>query len=98
MQVQGTQKSWSSIVMKENVCQKSGGQMYVYYSGIFQAGSSIWKQQGLRGLYAGYWSTLARDVPFAGLMVTFYESLKDFAEYGKAKIVATRCNQNMVPG
>ncbi|KAI3964807.1 hypothetical protein MKW92_020302 [Papaver armeniacum] len=85
MQVQGTKKSWSSIVMKENVCQKSGGQMYVYYSGIFQAGSSIWKQQGLRGLYDGYWSTLARDVPFAGLMVTFYESLRDFAEYGKQR-------------
>ncbi|RZC59846.1 hypothetical protein C5167_007156 [Papaver somniferum] len=85
MQVQGTKKSWSSMAMKENVCQKSGGQMYVYYSGIFQAGSSIWKQQGLRGLYAGYWSTLARDVPFAGLMVTFYESLRDFAEYGKQR-------------
>ncbi|RZC51182.1 hypothetical protein C5167_019610 [Papaver somniferum] len=39
--------------MKENVWQKSGGQMYVNYSGIFQAGSSIRKQLGLWGLYAG---------------------------------------------
>ncbi|KAI3857107.1 hypothetical protein MKW98_010521 [Papaver atlanticum] len=49
-----TKKFWSPIVMKENVWQKSGGQMYVNYPGIFQAGSSIWKQLGLRGLYAGY--------------------------------------------
>ncbi|XP_077237431.1 mitochondrial substrate carrier family protein [Tasmannia lanceolata] len=85
MQVQGTQKSWSSIVMKENACQKPGVQMYGYYSGMFQAGHSIWKQHGLKGLYAGYWSTLARDVPFAGLMVTFYEALKEFSEYGKRR-------------
>ncbi|OVA02144.1 Mitochondrial substrate/solute carrier [Macleaya cordata] len=83
MQVQGTKNSWSSIVMKENACQKSGAEMYGYYSGIFHAGCSIWKQHGLRGLYAGYWSTLARDVPFAGLMVTFYEALRDFTEYEK---------------
>ncbi|KAJ6387170.1 hypothetical protein OIU78_016976 [Salix suchowensis] len=30
-----------------------------------------------------YCSTLARDVPFAGLMVMFYEALKDLTEYGK---------------
>ncbi|XP_058113123.1 uncharacterized protein LOC131256085 isoform X2 [Magnolia sinica] len=85
MQVQGTRKSWSSIVLKENVKKKSGAQMYCYYSGMFQAGHSIWKQHGLKGLYAGYWSTLARDVPFAGLMVTFYEALKDMTEYGKRR-------------
>ncbi|GFZ07697.1 mitochondrial substrate carrier family protein [Actinidia rufa] len=85
MQVQGTRKYWSSVVMKENAHMKPDMQIYGYYSGMFQAGSSIWKEQGLKGLYAGYWSTLARDVPFAGLMVTFYEALKDFTEYGKKK-------------
>ncbi|KAF8407867.1 hypothetical protein HHK36_007005 [Tetracentron sinense] len=85
MQVQGTRKSWSSIVMKENVCKTPNMQMYGYYSGIFQAGCSIWKDQGLKGLYTGYWSTLARDVPFAGLMVAFYEALKDLTEYGKQR-------------
>ena len=54
MQVQGTRNSWSSFVMKENACQKSGMEMYGYYSGMYQAGSSIWKRQGLKGLYAGY--------------------------------------------
>ncbi|KAH7528863.1 hypothetical protein FEM48_Zijuj05G0123000 [Ziziphus jujuba var. spinosa] len=85
MQVQGTRTSWSSIDMKANVSMKPGVQMYDYYTGMFQAGSSIWKEQGLKGLYAGYGSTLARDVPFAGLMVVFYEALKDLTEYGKQK-------------
>ncbi|KAL5544617.1 hypothetical protein UlMin_008401, partial [Ulmus minor] len=85
MQVQGTRASWSSIGMKDNFSGKPGSQMYGYYTGIFHAGTSIWKQQGLKGLYAGYWSTLARDVPFAGLMVMFYEALKDVTEYGKKK-------------
>lgn len=86
MQVQGTRSSWSSMLMKENVTQKSGLQIYDYYTGMFQAGNSIWGQHGLKGLYAGYWSTLARDVPFAGLMVTFYEALKDGTRYGKQRL------------
>ncbi|KAF9624217.1 hypothetical protein IFM89_008155, partial [Coptis chinensis] len=68
MQVQGTKSSWSSSAVKGTVCQKSGSQMYAYYTGMFQAGGSIFREQGLRGLYAGYWSTLARDIPFTGLM------------------------------
>ncbi|CAA6662946.1 unnamed protein product [Spirodela intermedia] len=79
MQVQGTRKSWNSVMLRENVSQK---QMYCYYSGMFQAGRSIFQAHGLKGLYAGYWSTLARDVPFAGLMVTFYEALKDLTNSG----------------
>ncbi|CAK9147971.1 unnamed protein product [Ilex paraguariensis] len=82
MQVQGTRKYWSSVAMKDS---GRSMQMYGYYSGMFQAGCSICKEQGPKGLYAGYWSTLARDVPFAGLMVTFYEALKDLTDYGKRK-------------
>ncbi|KAE9453878.1 hypothetical protein C3L33_14221, partial [Rhododendron williamsianum] len=109
MQIQGTRKYWSSVVMKQNAGMKPGMEMYGYYSGMFQAGSSIWKEQGLKGLYAGYWSTLARDVPFAGLMVndfsfkfcllpcfilvTFYEALKDLTEYGKKKWMPGSSNQ-----
>ncbi|KAH9321327.1 hypothetical protein KI387_015966, partial [Taxus chinensis] len=86
MQVQGTRGSWYSTISKDKASSlKSGANMYEYYSGIFQAGTSIWKQEGLRGLYEGYWSTLARDVPFAGLMVMLYEALKDTVEYGKRR-------------
>ncbi|KAJ7956465.1 Mitochondrial carrier protein, expressed [Quillaja saponaria] len=82
MQVQGTRRSWSSAIVKDSM---PNAQTYGYYKGMLHAGCSIWKQQGLKGLYAGYWSTLARDVPFAGLMVVFYETLKDVTEYGKKK-------------
>ncbi|KAG0465848.1 hypothetical protein HPP92_020012 [Vanilla planifolia] len=86
MQVQGTRSSWTSTMMKQNVSQKSAAQMYHYYTGMLHAGHTIWKEHGVRGLYAGYWSTLARDVPFAGLMVTFYEAFKDLVEYGKQRL------------
>ncbi|XP_028959879.1 uncharacterized protein [Malus domestica] len=52
--VQGTMASWSSVVMKDNIAMKPGIQMYGYYTGIFHAGCSIWNEQGLRGLYAGF--------------------------------------------
>ncbi|GMN54277.1 hypothetical protein TIFTF001_023411 [Ficus carica] len=85
MQVQGSRSSWNSVTMKDGFGRRPGVPMYGYYTGIFHAGCSIWKKQGLKGLYAGYWSTLARDVPFAGLMVMFYEALKDVTEYGKQR-------------
>uniref|UniRef100_A0A0E0KAH3 Uncharacterized protein n=1 Tax=Oryza punctata TaxID=4537 RepID=A0A0E0KAH3_ORYPU len=85
MQVQGTRKSWASTATKGNISQTPGAPMYQYYNGMFHAGCSIWRDHGLKGLYAGYWSTLARDVPFAGLMVTFYEAMKELTEYGKMK-------------
>ncbi|VFQ76466.1 unnamed protein product [Cuscuta campestris] len=86
MQVQGTRKHWTSVVLKDGAHMKHGMNTYGYYSGMFQAGCSIWREQGPKGLYAGYWSTLARDVPFAGLMVTFYEAFKNMTEYGKQKL------------
>ncbi|KAF1864838.1 hypothetical protein Lal_00031801 [Lupinus albus] len=89
MQVQGTIMSWSSDTMINGAAVKPGAQIYGYYTGMFNAGCTIWKTQGLRGLYAGYLSTLARDVPFAGLMVMFYESLKEVTEYGKQRLIST---------
>ena len=44
--------------MKGNVSQKSGMQMYGYYTGMFQAGHSILKEHGLKGLFAGYHNLL----------------------------------------
>lgn len=54
MQVQGTRKYWKSVVMKDAAHLQSDATMYGYYSGMFQAGCSIWKDQGPKGLYAGY--------------------------------------------
>uniref|UniRef100_A0A1J3JAF6 S-adenosylmethionine carrier 1, chloroplastic/mitochondrial n=1 Tax=Noccaea caerulescens TaxID=107243 RepID=A0A1J3JAF6_NOCCA len=85
MQIQGTSSSYSSFVSRNSIPVTAGGDMYGYYTGMFQAGCSICKEQGPKGLYAGYFSTLARDVPFAGLMVVFYEALKDLADQGKKK-------------
>lgn len=54
MQVQGSKKYWTSVLVKEGSQAKLGMPTYGYYPGMFQAGRSIWKEQGLRGLYAGY--------------------------------------------
>ncbi|CAO2818498.1 unnamed protein product [Amaranthus hypochondriacus] len=82
MQIQGTSNSWSIVTSKAQSGKIPGVQMYGYYNGMFHAGRSIWNEQGPKGLYAGYWSTIARDMPFAGLMVMFYEALKDLTYYG----------------
>lgn len=54
MQVQGTITSWSSTAMKNGIAIKPGAEIYDYYKGMFHAGSSICRTQGLKGLYAGY--------------------------------------------
>lgn len=53
MQVQGTSSSWSSVILKDNISMKPSTQIYDYYTGMFHAGSSIWKAQGFMGLYTG---------------------------------------------
>lgn len=57
MQVQGTRNSWTQKIMKENSSRKPGERMYGYYSGMFQAGHSICKQHGIKGLFAGYYDS-----------------------------------------
>ncbi|KAG5049597.1 hypothetical protein JHK85_010700 [Glycine max] len=92
MQIQGTIASWSSVVVNDGIAIKPGTQIYGYYTGMLHAGCSIWKAQGLKGLYAGYLSTLARDVPFAGLMVlyvVFYEALKDAKDYVEQRWISS---------
>ena len=57
MQVQGSSASWSSVISKASSGKIPEVQMYDYYTGMFQASRSIWKEQGLKGLYTGYvWS------------------------------------------
>ncbi|KAJ6004493.1 hypothetical protein N7522_006138 [Penicillium canescens] len=49
---------------------------YYAYRSLLGAGRDIVRTEGLRGLFAGFGATAARDAPYAGLYVLFYEQLK----------------------
>lgn len=46
------------------------------YRSLLGAGRDIVRTEGMRGLFAGFGATAARDAPYAGLYVLFYEQLK----------------------
>ncbi|CAM6010232.1 unnamed protein product [Sphagnum balticum] len=81
MQIQGSSKTWhrtyTSSIKKATPA--------VYYSGAFHAARVILRQEGLTGLYAGYFSTLVRDVPFAGLQIMLYEAMRASMVYGQER-------------
>lgn len=49
--------------------------LYAYRS-ILGAGKDILKTEGVKGFFSGFGATAARDAPYAGLYVLFYEQLK----------------------
>ncbi|GAB5586129.1 hypothetical protein Unana1_01029 [Umbelopsis nana] len=49
------------------------------YKSLTEAFSSIIKNDGVRGLFAGYGATFIRDAPFAGIYLFFYEHFKSAA-------------------
>ncbi|KAJ5606138.1 hypothetical protein N7510_008919 [Penicillium lagena] len=49
---------------------------YYAYRSLWSAGRDILRTEGMRGLFAGFGATAARDAPYAGLYVLFYEQLK----------------------
>lgn len=49
---------------------------YYAYRSLYGAGRDILRTEGVRGLFAGFGATAARDAPYAGLYVLFYEQLK----------------------
>jgi solute carrier family 25 protein 38 len=49
---------------------------YYAYGSLYSAGRDILRTEGVRGLFAGFGATAARDAPYAGLYVLFYEQLK----------------------
>ncbi|CEO60187.1 Putative Solute carrier family 25 member 38 homolog [Penicillium brasilianum] len=46
------------------------------YRSLWGAGRDIVRTEGMRGLFAGFGATAARDAPYAGLYVLLYEQLK----------------------
>lgn len=49
---------------------------YYAYRSLYGAGRDILRTEGVRGLFSGFGATAARDAPYAGLYVLFYEQLK----------------------
>lgn len=81
MQVQGTRNSWISAMTKGNISQKPGAQMYGYYTGMVQAGYSIFKEHGLRGLYAGYYQFSLFLPDLGHMFLTFVQAQISFAVF-----------------
>ncbi|KAJ1660909.1 hypothetical protein IWQ61_000213 [Dispira simplex] len=46
------------------------------YNGLYAACRHIYAQEGIRGFFAGYFPTLLRDAPYAGLYIAIYEQFK----------------------
>ncbi|BBM99553.1 solute carrier family 25 (mitochondrial S-adenosylmethionine transporter), member 26 [Marchantia polymorpha subsp. ruderalis] len=82
MQIQGSKKAWQSSMTQLN---KAPGGAY-YYTGVFSAAKHILRHEGVHGLYAGYFSTLARDVPFAGFQIMFYEAFREAVVWNHARL------------
>ncbi|KAL2865493.1 putative mitochondrial carrier protein [Aspergillus lucknowensis] len=51
---------------------------YYAYRSLYGAGKDILRTEGVRGLFSGFGATAARDAPYAGLYVLFYEQLKRY--------------------
>ncbi|EIW68456.1 hypothetical protein TREMEDRAFT_69380 [Tremella mesenterica DSM 1558] len=50
---------------------------YGEYNSVLGAARSLWGTSGVRGLFQGVTATAARDAPYAGLYLVFYEKGKD---------------------
>lgn len=46
------------------------------YNSIWSAGTAIIRSEGLKGFFSGFGATAARDAPYAGFYVLFYEQSK----------------------
>jgi len=64
------------ILMPMTVIKVRYESNFYAYKSILGAGKDILKTEGLRGFFSGFGATAARDAPYAGLYVLFYEQSK----------------------
>jgi len=62
-------------VVKQRLQVQSLGQSYRYRNGL-DAIQTILRQEGLRGIYKGYWATLFSYGPFSAIYFALYEKVK----------------------
>jgi hypothetical protein len=69
-----------------------------HYKGNWDALRSILRLEGFRGIYKGYWATLASFGPFSALYFMFYERFKVFArERNQIYLTQTRMRDADLP-
>jgi solute carrier family 25 protein 38 len=70
-------RTWAGFLMMPITILKVRYESNLYsYSSLFSATRDIFRTEGLRGFFAGFGATAARDAPYAGLYVLFYEQSK----------------------
>lgn len=62
-----------------------------YHKGTIAAVKNIVRIDGIRGLFAGYWSTVLREIPFDAIEFALYEFLKRKLMEYKRKVLAYPC-------
>ena len=72
---------WAVDVIKERlqVQQSTKSVEGSHYTGSFHALKQIVRTEGLRGIYKGYWATLASFGPFSAIYFMMYEQFKSVA-------------------
>ncbi|KAF2276178.1 mitochondrial carrier [Westerdykella ornata] len=70
-------RTWAGFLMMPITVIKVRYESNLYaYRSLFSASRDILQTEGLRGFFAGFGATAARDAPYAGLYVLFYEQSK----------------------
>ncbi|XP_955118.1 mitochondrial carrier, putative [Theileria annulata] len=69
------------------------------YSGTGEAFYNIYRLQGIRGLYAGFFSTLIREIPFDGIQFVLWEKFKSLHySYRLSHYISDKGNLNISSG
>ncbi|KAL4933930.1 putative mitochondrial carrier protein [Aspergillus undulatus] len=71
---------------------------YYAYRSLLTAGRDIVRTEGVRGLFAGFGATAARDAPYAGLYVLFYEQLKRYLASATTTTSSSTTSNTSTPG